>query len=238
MSTQTGVHSIDALKDFRVALALFAEDSLAALGAVDMELRRTVQWLQHNRRGYWQEQIKRRRERVAAAKAEVFRRTLGKTADYTPPQSEQKEELRKAEASLREAEMRAALVKKWEPALQQAIFEYHGSTRRIKDMASGDVPRALVVLERLIDAVEAYLRVAPPSNVASPSPLESIANAIMDDGARTAPASVVPEPDGNAPATSDADAPATPDAYAPATHDAAIEPPRMPETSGEPDPPA
>jgi hypothetical protein len=144
-----------------------------------MEARRTVQWLQHDRRNYWQEQIKRRREQVAIAKAEVFRRKIAKTADYTPAYSEQKENLRKAEASLHEAEMRSALVKKWEPLLQQAILEYHGSSRRISDLASGDVPRALVKLERMIDALEAYLRVAIPSGLGAQSPLESIADRIM-----------------------------------------------------------
>lgn len=187
MGSQASVHSVEALQDLRVALALFAEDALAALGSVDMEIRRTVQWLQHDRRAYWQEQIKRRRELVSAAQAEVFRRKLAKTADYSPAYSEQKELLRRAKASLEDAELRAALVKKWEPALQQAILEYHASARRIKDLAAGDVPRAVALLERLVDALEAYLRLAPPSGAsagdqpggAAPT-FEAIATTILD----------------------------------------------------------
>ena len=68
MSSQAEVHSIEALKDLRVALAFFADDVLGALGGVDMEVRRTVQWLQHDRKAYWQEQIKRRREQVSSAR--------------------------------------------------------------------------------------------------------------------------------------------------------------------------
>jgi len=181
MSNQADVQSIEALKELRVAMALFGEEALGALGAVEMEVRRTVQWLQHDRRLYWSDQIKRRREQVAMAKSEVFRRELQKTPDYSPSCSEQKELLRKAEASLREAEMKAALVKKWEPALQQAVFEYHGTTRRIKDLASGDVPRAMARLERMIDALEAYLRVAPPSGRGGQSALEAVAGTILDD---------------------------------------------------------
>jgi hypothetical protein len=181
MSNQAAVHSIEALKDLRVALALFSDEALGALGAVEMEVRRTIQWLQHDRRTYWQDQIKRRRENVAAAKAELFRRQLAKRPDSSPSCTEQKELLRRAEASLQEAEMRVLMVKKWEPALQQAVFEYHGSTRRIKDLSSGDVPRAMARLERMIDALEAYLRVPPPSGRGTESPLESIAGAILDD---------------------------------------------------------
>ena len=162
MSTQADVHSIDSLKQLRVALALFSEEALAALGTVDMEVKRTIRWLQHDRREYWQNQIKRRREQVSQAKAEVFRRKLAKTADYTPSMSEQNELLRRAEVSLQDAETRAALVKKWEPALQQAALEYRASTRRISNFASGDVLRAAALLDRLIDALEGYLHVALP----------------------------------------------------------------------------
>ena len=183
MSEQAAVRSIEALRDFRAALATFAEEALAALGAVDMEVRRTVQWVQHDRREYWLGQIKRRREQVAMAQAEVFRRKLAKTDDYTPAMSEQKELLRKAEAGLREAEHRAGLVKKWEPALQQAIFEYRGTTRRISNLAGGDVPRAIAVMARIVEALEAYLQEAPPSAAEGPVPLGSIAESVMADDA-------------------------------------------------------
>jgi len=181
MNNQADVRSTEQLKQFRAALALYSEDTLAALGAVEMEARRVLQWLQHDRPVYWREQIKKRREQVAAAKAEVFRRQLAKTAHNNPSFSEQKEILRQAEANLRDAEMRAAQVKKWDPILRQAILEYHGSIRRIKDLASGDIPRASLRLGRIIEALEAYLRVSLPSTSGAAAPLESIADAIFQD---------------------------------------------------------
>src|SRR5271155_994051 len=162
MSSQAAVHSIDELKNFRVALALYGEDTLATLGAVEAEVRRTVRWLNEERPAYWQEQIKRRGEQVALARSEVFRRNLQKKADYTPAMSEQKEALRKAEASLHDAEKRLALVRKWQPAFKHAALEYHATIQRIKSLAAGDVPSAVNLLTRIIDALEAYLRVAPP----------------------------------------------------------------------------
>lgn len=180
MGDQADVRSIDALRELRIALATFAEEVQAALGAVDMEIKRTVRWVQHDRRAYWLEQVKRRRERVAMAQAEVFRRKLAKTDDYSPAMSEQKELLRKAEAGLRDAETRLGLVKKWEPSLQQAVLEYHATTRRIGHHAGGEVPRAIAVLGRLIDALEAYLGEAPPSvGVAAPPTLGAIVGAIL-----------------------------------------------------------
>jgi hypothetical protein len=165
MSSQAAVHSIDELKNFRVALALYGEDTLATLGAVEAEVRRTVRWLHEERPAYWQDQIKRRREQVALARSEVFRRNLQKRPDYTPAMSEQKEALRKAEASLQDAEKRLALVRKWRPTLDHAVLEYHASIQRLKDLSAADVPSAVNLMTRIIDALEAYLRVAPPVEV-------------------------------------------------------------------------
>ncbi len=189
MSSQATVHSIDALKELRTALALYGEDTLGALGAVEAEVRRTMRWLQDERPYYWQEQIKRRREQVGLAKSELFRRQLQKRPDYTPPMSEQKENLRKAEASLQDAEKRLAMVRKWQPLYKQAVLEYHASVQRLKDLSASDVPRAVNLLSRLIDALESYLRIAPPSGLGlepglatggAPAPFVSIATEILD----------------------------------------------------------
>lgn len=192
MSSQATVLSVEALKHFRSALALYGEETLAALGAVDAEVRRTVLWLEQNRPGYWQDQIKRRRELVSQARGEVFRKKLQQRPDYTPPMSEQLANLRQAEASLQEAEKRLTLVRKWQPRLQHAVLEYHASVQRIKDLAAGDIPNAALLLGRIVDAIEAYLRVQPPSGTgsnadtpasrASPA-LESIALEKIDEEA-------------------------------------------------------
>ena len=194
MSSQIAVNSIDALKDLRVAMALYGEETLGALGAIGAELRRTVYWLQQERPAYWQDQIKRRREKVSSAKAELFRRQLSKTSGSTPSTTEQVENLRRAEASLEDAERRLMLTRKWQSQLNQAILEYHASTRRIKTLASGEVPGAVNLLTRLIDALEDYLRLSAPSgsgtasasagstSVTTPPPaFEAIATKMIDD---------------------------------------------------------
>ncbi len=173
MSSQAEVHSIEALKDFRVALSLYGEDALAALGGVEAEIRRTVLWLQQDRPFYWQEQIKRRRERVSSAKADLFRLNLQKTPEHHPSLAEAKERLRLAQASLIDAEKRLILVRKWQPALQQAILEYHGNVQRLKDLAASDVPRAVALLTRIVDGLEAYLQVRVPSGSPGVQSLES-----------------------------------------------------------------
>ena len=188
MSSQASVRSIEALKDFRVALALYGDDTLGGLGGVDAEVRRTIHWLQNDRPYYWQDQIKRRREALAGAKAELFRRKLQKTADNSPAMSEQKEKLRIAEAALQDAERRLIMVRKWQPMFQQAVLEYKASVRRIRDLAAGDVPRAVNLLGRIIEALEAYIRESPPTgqvalgltSSTTPVEFETVATRVID----------------------------------------------------------
>ncbi len=202
MSSQADVRSIDSLKELRVALALYEEDAAAALGTVESEVKRTARWLIEERPMYWQEQIKRRRELVAQAKSDLFRKKIQQRADYIPPMSEQKENLRQAEASLQDAEKRLVMVRKWQPMFNQAVLEYHASVQRIKDMTATDVPSAINLLSRLIDALESYLRVAPPSLSIAPepgmsrasTPLVEIATTMLDEDAAQAAAKAADAP--------------------------------------------
>jgi hypothetical protein len=199
LSSQADVRSIHALKDFRAILALYSEEAQGALGAVKMEAKRTLNWVQHDRKTYWTEQVKRRREQVTSARAEVMRRKLAKTPEHTPAFSEQKELLRQAEAGLRDAEMKVALIKKWEPALQQAVLELYAGIRRISDLSTTDTARASMLLGRLVDALEAYTRVAAPSGVAivegaTSSTFASIASMIMTEAEAEAECQKDPEP--------------------------------------------
>ncbi len=185
MSDQADVRSLEQLKNLRVAFALFSEDALAGLGAIDAEIKRTLQWLRHDRREYWSQQMKLRREALASAQAELFRRKLAKTPEYSPAMSEQKEAFRVAEARLREAEAKVIVVKKWEPALQQMALEYRATIRRIKAIASGDAPRAMALLQRLIDTLEAYLAIPVPTRPAGGAGFEPVADAFFQEEAET-----------------------------------------------------
>ena len=163
MSSPVAVNSIEALSDLRVALTLYGEDTLSALGAIGAEVRRTMVWLTQDRPVYWQEQIKRSHEQVSSAKAELFRRQLAKSSGSSAFMTEQVENVKRAEARLHDAEHRLVMTRKWQTQLHQAVLEYFGTVRRIKGMAAGEVPSAVNLLTRLIDSLEAYLRLAPPS---------------------------------------------------------------------------
>jgi len=162
MSDSAGVRSIEALNTFRADLALFAEGARHGLEAVEMEIRRASEWLNNEQYLYWRGEVKRRNEAVAAARVELHRRKLMQINSDVANDSDQKEALRIAERRLLEAEQKVANVRKWGPLLQHAIAEYQGQGRPLGDLIGGDLQRALALLGRMVDALDAYTSIAPP----------------------------------------------------------------------------
>lgn len=214
---QANVRSVDALKDLRAAIVVYAEEVLGALGAAEMELRRTTRWLSDEQGQYWVGEIKRRKEKLSSARAELSRRKMSQMNGQSSSHSEQRELVEEAEKRLQEAETRLAKVKKWIPILQQATLEYHSTSRRLEGLVSGDLPKALAQLERVMDRIEAYLQVAPPTGTSALGGTgsgEFTSAARTGGGGGTAVADTTPteepQPAETAPAAAEAEIPAEP----------------------------
>jgi hypothetical protein len=163
MSQGANVRSVDAIRDFKVALINFAEDAQNALGSVDMEIRQIRNWLVRDQLTFWQSQIKRGQERVSMARADLFRRKISQSNSDAISDTEQKEAVRDAERKLREAEEKVITIKKWIPILEHALSEYHSQSQPLGDHLSGRFAATLNLLDRMLDSLDAYLATAPPS---------------------------------------------------------------------------
>jgi hypothetical protein len=162
MAETANVQSIEAIKVFRDGLATFIEDAKHSLVAVDMTNRRTRDWVTNHQRLFWIEEVKRRRQKMNDAAAELHRRKLQQRPGKPPQDAEQAEAYRLARARLREAEEKVEIVKRWATVFQHAVDEYQGSARPMADMLEGDARHALALLERMMAALDEYIRLAPP----------------------------------------------------------------------------
>jgi len=156
MSQSARVTSIDALRSWKEALCVFQADAVESLGAVELEIRRTLDWLDQQVR-YWQQEMRRREEVVLQAKNELARKKMlpivGKNADTT----EEEKNLRRARQRLHEAEERLARAQRLGPTLARAIDEYRSPARALGGMLDADVPNATALLDRKLDALDAYV---------------------------------------------------------------------------------
>lgn len=168
--SQANVRSVDAIRDFKVALIAFAEEARIALDSMEMEIRQTRNWLERDQFAYWKSQVKRGHEIVSEARTELHRRRLSQSNSDAISDSDQKEALRQANRRLHEAEDKVERVKKWAPVLEHATAEYHSQSQPLGDRLSGSLVASLGMLDRMIRAIDEYLAIeAPEAPVLAPA---------------------------------------------------------------------
>lgn len=159
--SSANVRSIHMLHEFRAVLVRFREDSSQALGAVEVEIRRMIDWLTHDQLKYWQAEIRRREDAVGEARADLNRCLMSSAADGVPSCSDQKKALEKAKKRLEEAQGKLEKVKQWSRIVEQEVSEYRGPAQSLNNLLDGDVPIALALLDRKIATLEAYADIMP-----------------------------------------------------------------------------
>jgi len=186
MSKSANVLSVQTLKDFKMAMCNFGEEARNALSGVDMELRRTRDWLERDQLGYWQSQIKKRQENLMAARADLHKRKISQQGSDAVSDADQKEALREAMKRLRVAEEKLALIKRLIPFLHHAIDEYHSHSQPLGDHLAGGFEKSLFSLEKMIGALESYLALAAPTAPRLDSLQETGASATSSGSSGTA----------------------------------------------------
>ena len=162
MNGAANVNSIQAIADVKAAVAVFADQANGALEEVDLEIRRVLDWVLNEQPPYWQRQIRECEERVTQAKVDLHRcRSMKVSKDHTPDCAEQKVALRKAELRLEEAQEKLKRVREWGRQLPTLIDEYLAQAQQLGSYVVDDLGRGTATLERMTQALEGYLSVAP-----------------------------------------------------------------------------
>jgi hypothetical protein len=157
------VRSIEGLRDWHAALCQFRTEALDALAACDLEIRRAADWLA-DQRDNWRQAMREAEEEVSQAKAELAQRRFPDFSGRMPDTSVQEKALRAAEAKRDFAEEQADRCRRWLQRLPHAVSEsYEGPARQLANLLEGDLPRGLALLERRIDALEAYASLQAPA---------------------------------------------------------------------------
>jgi hypothetical protein len=192
MSHAARMTSLEAVRALREALVEFGSESRDALGALDFQVHRAVDWLAQQTQ-QWQRQVRERQEEFHRAKVELEQRKYENRDGRGRGTSEPEKNFKRAQARLKEAEDKVAQCKRWKPILEHAVNEFNGPTRLLAGYLDTDLRQAVTLLERKIEAVEAYLHLAPPTT-AVPPPLTAESAAVGGEPVPAAAASP-PEPE-------------------------------------------
>jgi multidrug resistance efflux pump len=155
MNPSANVHNVDGLTTFQSSLQHFQEKAKDALMNIDMDLRRTQEWLE-DQYSNWQTEIRLAEEAMTQAMLELKRKKLMKVGERTPDTSEEEKQVKKCKARLEHAEDKAEKTKHWLRAFPEAILDYEGPGRQLKTQVENSIPLMTAFLTQKIAALEQY----------------------------------------------------------------------------------
>ena len=155
MNAAAHVTSIQGMVDFQAALMTFTEKAKEALSTVDLELRRTLDWLADQAK-HWQAEIRLAENAVFEAKTALARKKAMKIGDRRQDTTDEEKTLRRAVAWLEHAEEKMAKTRHWQRAFPDAMLDYQGPARQLQFALDAEVPQMSAYLNQKIDALEKY----------------------------------------------------------------------------------
>lgn len=164
MADQANITSLEALEAFRASLIVFANKAHTRLDEVGDEVRRTKSWLQHDRRIFWQTEIRRRRTKLDQAEGELMTARMSSMREnYTL----QLMAVRKAKEALHEGEAKLNAVRKWSRDFEAAVDPLWKKLESLRSILDHEVPKALAFLLQLQKTLEDYTEMARPNDRSS-----------------------------------------------------------------------
>jgi hypothetical protein len=160
------ITSIDALKEFRVALIKFKAEATAALIETESDIQRTLLWLRHDQTAHWQREVRKRQELLARAKSDLYRKQVAQDPEVRAS-VDQKKAVERAKRDLAHAEEKAQSVRRWIGVLDKELVLYRGECQGLSGMLDGEIPVVLKRLDGMIDSLQAYLLVAGTGGTAA-----------------------------------------------------------------------
>lgn len=167
MSSQAHVHSLEAVQAVRHALVEFLDQAEQALATLQVEMRRMLDWLEHDRPAYWKRQIRQAMDEVNDAQAALHRCLMFPIGDQRPSCREERAALKKAQQRLVYCQQKAERVRHWVKAVRQELFEYEGRISQLVRLVELDGPYAVGVLDRIERHINEYQQVRKSQGRAS-----------------------------------------------------------------------
>ena len=156
MAKAAHVTSIDEVRFFKAALAEFEASIRDALTQLSLEIRREIDWLEHDRSKYWPREARRASDRVSEARIALERCELAIDPDDRRGCYDEKKALQKAKQRLRLCEEKIPLVHKWVLKVKHEADEFSMQTAKMTHTLDADLPKAVASLSRMAKALEKY----------------------------------------------------------------------------------
>jgi exonuclease VII large subunit len=164
LSLPANITSVHVLDDFKAAVIKFVEEAGLALNEAESEVTKTIDWLQRDCQSHWTRVIRKKQEEVTMCKSALFRKQITPSAnDQKASVVDEKKALQRAMAELEDAEKRLKAAKRWSVEMERQYALYKGAVQPLSAAVERDLPAAVARINRMIRALDEYLRTPSPA---------------------------------------------------------------------------
>jgi len=157
------VRSVAAIENFRNALVRFQERAQNALETLSGELRKSGDWLEHDRPAHWKAQLRLAENDAQQAKLDLERCLIFPVAGERPTCREERAVLKKAQDRVDYCREKQHRVKYWRREFQHEQLEYDGRAGQFRRLLETELPLAKSKLEQILRRLDEYQIELPPS---------------------------------------------------------------------------
>ncbi|HTQ51668.1 MAG TPA: hypothetical protein VMJ12_13220 [Candidatus Acidoferrales bacterium] len=161
MAGTANITSLDAVTAFRAHLIVYLGKARPLLEELAGEIIRTRQWLENDKRLYWEQQFRIRTRKLEEARAELFNARLSKLQEATALQAMA---VQRAERAVRDCESKLNAIRKWMRNLEPATAPLVKQAEQLQTYLATDMTQAVAYMDNIIRALENYADVAPQTN--------------------------------------------------------------------------
>ena len=162
---QARLTRIDATEEMAAAVEVFRSEAIAAVEGLDMEIRRALEWIHHDRHEHWNHQVRRGWERITEARIQLQQAmTMRRVGNHDPACVDEKKALQRAQRRLEIAQEKVEAVRRHAREIDRAVDDYRGARTPLASWLESEAPKALATLRRMMADLEAYLAVQTPGD--------------------------------------------------------------------------
>ncbi len=165
---QAKVTSLDALESFRSSAIVFTTKARRAVDQAADEVRRTRQWIEADRRLFWENELRKRQRALERAQQEMV---SARFSEFNDSMTLQKAAVRKAQAALDEAAEKMRHIKVWTRNFDATFDPMVKRLDGLRFYLEQDMPKAIAYLLEAIRTLETYAEAmgAPADHLPSDS---------------------------------------------------------------------
>jgi hypothetical protein len=156
MNTLANVQSTEAVEATHAGLVSFVAQVQDALDSLDLEMRRVLDWLEHDRPRYWKSQTRLAVDQANEAQAALHRCLMYPIAGERPACAEERAALKRAKARLVTCEEKQRRVQHWIRTVRHELMEYEGRISQLARLVEIEAPEAIGVLNKILLRLEEY----------------------------------------------------------------------------------